>query len=299
MMYRDLMAMVLRNGPIDEPSLGLKFGEMMANDGRVGQAARLIDRSIQLRPGNPEAELAMAKMYIALRQPAKALALARQLHGATNISAWELARCEAVAYMASRDYAGAEKVLREALRRDPHDPKIVAALAEFYKDRGSDELRQHKKSEAARSFGNALTNINLELQMLAAPSQGVSPSPGVAEALFRKADVEIMLESYAEAAATLSQVLQQQPDNHLALLNRAAAEIQMRQFQAARDDYKELRKRMPGQTYVIDFGLANVAAAEKNTAEEMAQLERCVKSAPEDSGAYHIASQRLAKLQGR
>ncbi len=131
------------------------------------------------------------------------------------------------------------------------------------------------------------------------PTQDAIADPHLSDCLLRKAEIQTRLQTYDAVAATLTKVLQLQPDNYLALLNRAAAEIQTRQFQAAKDDYKKLRKMSAVLPFMADFGLADVAAAEKNVPEEIARLQRCVQSAPEDSGVYQMARQRLAKLQGR
>jgi tetratricopeptide (TPR) repeat protein len=297
--FRGLGFVLKYNGPPDEPGMDLTFGMAMADGGQPGQAARLFDRRLQLLPGDPEAGLAMARCYLTLHQPAKTLALVRQLRGFTNISAWELDRCEAVACMAGQDYASAEKILRDALRQHPDDPNRLAALAEFYRARGLDELALHKNAEASRDFAQALTNINLQLQILSSAAPNANTDPLLTDCLLRKAEIQTRLQSYDTAAATLTKVLQLQPDNYLVLLNRAAAEIQIKQFQAAKDDYKKVGKLSSAQSYVADLGLADVAAAEKDVPEEMARLQRCVQSAPEDSGVYQIARQRLAKLQGR
>jgi tetratricopeptide (TPR) repeat protein len=296
---RGLGFVLKQNGPPDEPGMDLAFGIAMAEGGLPGQAARFFDRRLQLLPGDPEAGLELARCYLALHQPAKTLALVRQLRGATNVSAWELDRCEASACMASQDYAAAEKILRDALRQHPDDPNRLAALSEFYRARGLDELGLHKNAEASREFAQALTNINLQLQALSSSTQDAAAGLRLTDCLLRKAEIQTLLQSYDATAATLTKVLQLQPDNYLALLNRAAAEIQIKQFQAAKDDFRQVGKLSPAQPYMADFGLADVAAAEKDVPEEIARLQRCVHSAPEDSGVYKAAVQRLAKLQGR
>jgi tetratricopeptide (TPR) repeat protein len=297
--YYHRLALVLRyNGPPDEPGLNLKFGQMLGDGGDFGQAARLFDRRLQLLPGDPQGELEMAKIYGALRQPAKALDLVRQLRGSTNVSSWEVARCEAVADLANHDFTAAEKVLSDAIRQDPNDENRAATLADLYRSRAMDELRRHNSNEAKHYFAQALTNINLQLQVLSSPSHDTIAMFNVPDSLLKKAEMQTMLQSYDAAAATLDELLQLEPDNYVALINRAVAEVKLKQFQTAKDDYHKLRKLLAGQSYVADLGLADVAAAETNKAEEIAQLKRCVKSAPSDSGAYIIATQRLAKLQG-
>jgi tetratricopeptide (TPR) repeat protein len=287
---------VLRStGPSDEPDLDLELGEIMAGRGDLGQAAILFQRRLKFLPGDPEAELDMAKTYVDTRQPAKAMALINQLRGSAKINPWKLSRCEAMADISSGDYAAAEKVLRAAIKADPNDDNRIATLVEYYRFRGLEYLRARKESEAARYFANALTNIDLQIDLLASPNHD---SLNVPEALLRKAELEVMLHSYAAAVSTLGRLLELQPKNYTALLNRAVAEIQLKQFQAAKDDFRAMGALLPRQPYLVEFGLADVAAAETNKPDEITHLQRCIRSAPEESSEYQRATNRLAKLEG-
>jgi tetratricopeptide (TPR) repeat protein len=297
--YRGVVPLLKYNGPVDEPGLDLRLGEIMAEKGDMRQAVALFERRLQLLPGDPEAELDMAKTYVDVRQPAKALALVRKLQGVPKINPWELTRCEALAYMAAQDYSTAERVLRDAIRADPTDENRVATLAEYFRVRGMGAVRERKGPEAARFFTNSLANINLKLKLLASSSRDTFPSSDVPDTLLKKAELEMLLQSYSAGVATLGQVLQIQPANYTALLNRAVAEVELKDFQAAKDDYKALRKLLPGHTYIVDLGLADLAAAEKNRADEIYWLKRCVKSAPEESSEFQWASQRLDRLKAR
>jgi tetratricopeptide (TPR) repeat protein len=292
-----LVPLLRRNGPADEPGLDLKLGEVFALGHNYFQAALLFQRRLQLLPDDAEAQLAMAKTYTDHHQPAKALYLLHKLRISSRISSWELARCEASAYMASGDDATAEKVLLNAIQADPKDENRIATLADFYRVRGLGYLGQHKDGEAARSFANALTNIDLQLKLLASPSHDAPPNFDVAETLLNKAEMEIKLRSYAAAVSTLGQVLQLQPNSYIALLNRGVTEIQLKRFQAARDDFKTMGKLLPEQTYLAEFGLADVAAAEGNKAEEIYHLKGCLDNAPEGSSEYRRATNRLAVLE--
>jgi tetratricopeptide (TPR) repeat protein len=295
--YRGLVPVLRLNGPADEPGLDLELGQVLALGHNLGQAAILFQRRLQWLPDDAEAQLAMAKTYTDLHQPAKALDLIHKLRVSSHISAWELARCEASAYMVKGDYATAETLLRNAIKTDPNDENRVATLAEFYRVQGLGYLGAHKDGEAARAFTNALANIDLQLKLLASPSHDAAPTFDVAETLLNKAELEIKLRSYAAAVSTLSQFLQLQPKSSTALLNRAVSEIQIKRFQEARDDFKAMGKLLPGQSYLVEYGLADVAAAETNEAEEIDHLKRCVRSAPEESSEYRRATNRLAVLK--
>jgi tetratricopeptide (TPR) repeat protein len=295
--HGSLVPLLRRNGPADEPGLDLQLGEVLALGHNFAQASILFQRRLQLLPDDAEAQLAMAKTYTDHYQPAKALDLIHKLRVSSHLSPWELDRCEASAYMANGDNVTAEKLLRNAIQADPNDENRVATLAEFYRVLGLGLLGARKDGEAARAFTNALTNIDLQLNLLASPRHDAAPTFDVAQTLLNKAEMEIKLRSYAAAVSTLSQFLQLQPNSYIALLNRAVSEIQLKRFQAARDDFKAMGKLLPEQSYLVEYGLADVAAAEKNEAEEINHLKRCVRSAPEESSEYRRATNRLAALE--
>jgi len=292
-----LVPLLRRNGPADEPGLDLQLGQVLALGGNLGQAGILFQRRLQLLPDDAEAQLGMAKTYTDLRQPGKALELIHKLRVSSRISPWELDRCEVSAYMAKGDDATAEKLLRNEIRADPNDENRVATLAEFYRVQGLGYLGTRHYDEAARAFTNALTNIDLQLKLLASPNHDAPPAFNVAEMLLKKAEIEIKLRSYAPAVTTLSQYLQLQPGSYVALLNRAVAEIQLQRFKEAKDDFKTMGKFLPDQKYLVEYGLADVAAAEKDKAEEMDHLKRCIRSAPEESSEYRRATNRLSVLE--
>jgi tetratricopeptide (TPR) repeat protein len=291
-----LVPLLRRNGPADEPGLDLQLGEVMAMGHNFVQASILFERRLQLLPDDAAAQLAMAKTYADHYQPAKALELIQKLRLSSHVSPWELDRCEASAYMAKGDDVMAEKVLRAAVLADPKDENRVATLADFYRVRGLGLLGARKDGEAARSFTNALTNIELQLKLLAS-SHDAAPTFDVADTLLHKAEIQVKLNRFADAVSTLSQFLQLQPNNYLALLNRGVSEIQIKRFQAARDDFKAMGKLLPDQPYLAEYGLADVAAAEKNQAEEISHLKRCLRSAPEESTEFRRATNRLAVLE--
>jgi tRNA A-37 threonylcarbamoyl transferase component Bud32 len=56
-------------------------------------------------------------------------------------------------------------------------------------------------------------------------------------------------------------------------------------------------KLLPDQRYLVEYGLADVAAAEKDKDEEIYRLKRCLRSAPEESSEYHRATNRLSVLE--
>lgn len=297
--YRDLTHMLVFNGPADEPNLNLQFGEIMAANRYYRQATGVFERCQELVPDNVGAELDMAKVYIDRGMGTKALEILRGLPESVRslIDPWNFANLEAMAHAVNREYAIGEKTLRDALRATPKDPNRIGVLAEFYRLAGDAALRENKEAEARQYFAGALTNLTLQIEILSAEKESKSPPRALLEALLKKGEIQIQLKSFDGALATVNQFLQLEPANPSALFLRAVAEVQSKQTQAAKNDYNTLRTLLPSQSYLVDYGLADVAAVEKDKAEEVRCLRRYLESAPKEAIGYDQARQRLQKLE--
>jgi tetratricopeptide (TPR) repeat protein len=297
-LYGGFVRVIKNNGPADEPNLDLEWGEALAQGGSLRQAALLFERRLQLLPGDGEAQLAMAKTYVDLRQPERALSLVRDLRLAGKIDPWQLTRVEALAYLSQRDYPSAVKLLQTAIQENPGDGTRLSTLAEIYRVEGYELLHARKGPQAAYYFQNALTNLDRHLQLLSSDNMSDAQTYARAEVLLKKAELQMMLRDFTGAVATLNQILQLQPSNSTALLNRSIAEVQLKQMETAKEDLKALRKLMPDQPYIADYGLADIATEEKNTADEIRYLRSYLKTAPDDNSEYLQVTHRLAKLEG-
>jgi tetratricopeptide (TPR) repeat protein len=296
-LYRGMLPILKFNGPVDEPDLDLEIGALMADGHDLRQAAALFERRLQLLPGDVPAQLSVAKVFVDSGMPDKAIELVRKLRANPTASKWEVSRVEALAYYAKNDFATAERLMKDALKENPQDENRIAILAEFYRVTGYAALHQTNSIEASRRFTNSLLYLNQELKLPPAAGQNAASRRSVPDTLLKKAEVEMMLKSFPASIATLSQIMELQPNNATALLNRAIAEVQVNQFQAAREDYKALRKLMPRQLYVADYGLADIAARQKNTTEQIRCLKRYLDSAPDDLPEYQQVKKQLRKLE--
>lgn len=311
--YRGLVPLLKFNGPPDEPDVNLKFGELMAEGKDFRQSAILFDRRLQLLPGDVSAELDLAKVFVDWHVYDKALEMVATLRSNPAANKWEATRVEALAYLGKGDFLTAEKLFRGALQEAPQDGVRVATLADFYRTTAYRALSQENEAmqkkdevsgkkysdEAHRRFNNALAYLDQQTQLLAQNSHNTSTPFGVVDVLQKKAEVEMMLRDFKAAISTLNQLLELQPNNATAVLNRAIAEMQLNQLAPATDDYKLLRKLRPDQRYVVDYGLADIAARRTNTTEEIRCLKRYLDSAPDDTREYQQATQRLKKLEIR
>ncbi|MGP8236128.1 MAG: protein O-mannosyl-transferase family, partial [Limisphaerales bacterium] len=297
--YGNLTRALIFNGPIDEPDLELQFGQSLAVNGFIRQATAAFERCGQLVPGNVAAQLDLAKIDVERGLGSKALEVLHSIPASTKsmIDPWEWARLEALAHVASKEYLAAEKILHDALQTNSKDPGRLAVMAEFYRYSGDAALRENNEPEARRCFNNALTNLDLQLDRLSAGNDSPAAEPALLETLMKKAQLQVQLKSYDGAIATMNRFLQLEPSHPSALLIRAVAEVQLKQTQAAKNDYNALRQLIPDQTYLADFGLADVAAAEKDSAAEIRYLRSYLASAPQDNAGYNQVKQRLQKLE--
>jgi tetratricopeptide (TPR) repeat protein len=297
-LYRGLLPILKYSGPADEPDLMLQFGGMFAKGGNLRQAAGLFERRLQLLPNDALAELDLAKTFVDSRLPDRAMELVRKIQPNSVVTPWEITRVEALAYLGKNDFGSAEKLLLNALKENPQDENRVAILAEFYRATGNTALRERKDAEAQRRFKNALFYVNHDLDLLQGTEHTGGNSYDVGDALLKKAEIEMMMKSYEAGVATLREIIQLQPTNPTAQLNLAIAEMQLKKFDDAKKDYERLRKLMPQQSYVIEYGLADIASMEKKPAEEIHHLNLYLESAPDDTPEYQRAQQRLKKLEG-
>ena len=296
--YRNIVPVLKLNGPMDEPGLDLEIGQAMAEGKNYRQANALFERRLQLLPGDPQAELAIAKTDVDAGNGAKALETLRAITNASKVGAWELIRCEALAHVVNKEYPVAEKIFCDAVKADPKDASRLTILAEFYRVRGYDALQKNQPAEAAQRFNTALTNLDAALKLLQAPNAPETAVDEVPEVLLKKAELQMMLKSYDKAVMVLDQFLELRHSSPTALLNRAVAEVQLKKIPEAKKDYKSLRKLLATEPYVADLGLADVAASEKDTAEETKCLKHYLKTAPDDSAEYVLVKKRLEKLEG-
>jgi tetratricopeptide (TPR) repeat protein len=298
--YGDLTRVFVFNGPIDEPRLALQFGEIMAANRYFRQATAAFERCLQMVPDNVAAQFDLARVAVDSGQGSKALELLHAIPAAARgmVDAWEWSRIEALAHVANKEYSAAEKIFREALQANPKDAGRVGVVAEFYRLSGDAALRENKEPEARFYLSNALTNLNLQLDLLSSGHESASTNRAVLETLMKKAEVQVLLKSFEGAVATMNRFLQLQPANPSALLIRAVAEVQLKQIPAAKEDYGAARKLMPGQAYMIDYGMADVAAAEKDSAAEIRYLQSYMAAAPPDAPGHNQVKQRLQKLEG-
>jgi tetratricopeptide (TPR) repeat protein len=269
----------------------------MAESGNLRQAAALFTRRLELLPNDPEAELAMAKTYADRGKIDKVTALIDKLRSSPKIKPWDLTRVQAMAYLAVTNNSAAETLLENAIQEDPTDEIRVDTLADLYRRIGYDALHRNQAAQAKAYFTAALANLDQEVKLIRGGHHSGEGDAGLAPPLLKKAEMEVLLGSLGQAITTLNEILKIQPDNATALLNRALAEVQLKQIKAAKDDYNALGQLMPQQLYVVDLHMADIASLEKNIPEEIRCLKGYLSAAPEETTEYASVRKRLQTLE--
>jgi tetratricopeptide (TPR) repeat protein len=287
------------DGPPDEPELNFLFGQLIAANDYLRQASEYFLRRIALRPGDPDAEIAMAKTYVDMDQPGDALAMLQPARShAKPANADEITRVEALAYMAKHDEARAEDLLKSAATKEDNNTGTrLAMLADFYRAMGYSALRANRTTEAKTQFNTALATLDQQLRWLAAPDRARTSGSQTSEVLMRKAEVQSQLGDHNAAIASLNKALDLQPDNPRGLMNRAIAELQAGKYDDAKRDYKQLDNILPTPNFAVYYGLGEIASKTNDRSGAIKNFKKYLKYAPENSDEAKQVRERLQKLE--
>jgi tetratricopeptide (TPR) repeat protein len=288
------------DGPSDVPELDLLIGRQMAVAGDYVQAIHLFQRSLQLSPESPEAELDIAKTYVDLRLYDQALGVIKHIRDQTSHLPEDLVRVEALAYSKKGNYEAAERLLVEAQQKNPKDANFLGVMVEFYRVMGYEGLRQSggdasKEERAMQCFTEGLAAVDKQLELL---NHSMANTTDIPEAMLRKAELQIMLKKYNDAIVTLTQVSEMNPENPVPRVNRAISELQVGKIAEAKSDYLALEKMLPKASYVVYYGLTQVAQKQKDEAAEARYGKLYLKYAPRQTSEYTNMVQQLQKLGG-
>jgi tetratricopeptide (TPR) repeat protein len=298
------VAMILY-GPADVPDLDIQIGRFFADHGAYIQAARLFERSLDLTPNDPTAELDLAKAYIELGQVDPAFTLVKDVRQRSTGNPLELVRVEALACAAKNDFTQADKLLTEEHNRNPKDDMFDGAMAEIYRLMGYNLLRAAKgdpareknaEKEAAVWFKKALTSIDEEIKLLSARS---SNDQEISNLNLRKAEIQMAMKDYEAAITTLTAMVHLAPVKSVSLLNRAISELQINRLDAAKKDYQDLEKLTPAPSQVVYYGLVQVAQKQNDRLTAIHYAKLFLKYASPGSPEFASITQQLHKWQSQ
>ncbi|MFM2294278.1 MAG: hypothetical protein RLZZ350_691, partial [Verrucomicrobiota bacterium] len=193
-----------QNGPVDEPQFCYQQGVVFAQGGIYHQAAEQLARVTELDPKNLAAQLLLANVQNAAHfsdDALKTLRTARKLANARDAQS-EILFAQTTAYFDKHEPQKAELLIETALDAEPRDTALLASSLQNYLTHGQ--------------LTNALGVIRRQLALNA-------DDP---DALVNQSYVHLQLAQFTDAIAALNHLLDLQPTNAPARLNRAIASLQ-------------------------------------------------------------------------
>lgn len=283
--YRTWQSRLSENGPFDEPKYCAQMGEnfALAKPPLIRQASQQFIRVKTLNPGNLDAQIWLANLYLKWPLPEDTLAVVQAMVSQQDRYPLglpyqiETVRLKAWAYVAQTNLDEAINLLRDAEKKNP-------AVANYYQTEFEIFLRSSQVTNAALA-GSRLTNA------LQALEQQLRLDPENVAALCNKGALCLKLKRFDEAIASLSRALQADPKNLVARMDRAMAYLQVGQWEPAKNDYEELRKLLPpNKLYKAHYGLGEVAFQHKDMRTAIAEYERYLEGVPRDSAGNILDS---------
>ena len=267
------------HGPVDEPEFLRIFGSTLLaqKDDMVRRAAVGFARASRLSPTNHFNQFGFIAAALAVGDLPSATNALNGLRADPTRGRWTpmekagLAESEGRVLIALNQLPEAEAPLQEARRLNPNNPELHDYLSYLY-------LLLGRTDEA--------------LKMTESWEKVAKTDPAPAS---RRALILMQLGRYGPAAEALTKVLDRDPDNSVARVNRAIARLMLNQFSESRSDYERLIKE-GRETFQVRFGLAEIARQQKQPSEERKQLERYLELAPKGTAEHTNVVNRLAAL---
>ncbi len=263
-------------GDVDEPALRCVVGNACLAAGWPRQAWAEFDRAATLAPEAVMPELALAQIYSRLRFDDEVFAVTKKLRAKVEATPAgkalevELAVLEAKSWMSQTNTALAEKVLSAVLSNHPDDVPVAETVFRSY-----------------LAFGDSAGALRMIEAQLA-------KNPGSVPALNNQAALLIQSGRAAAAIPVLNRALALTNVPSI-LLNRAIAQMQLRNIDAAEKDYRQLTNA-PVDQFSVHYGLSQIAEQRQETNAVIRHLEFCLTNAPTGGAKWQEVSARLNAL---
>lgn len=263
--------LINNNGFFDTATGCLAQGIVFAHGGLRRQGTQQFERVLSLAPDNPLAQLWLARSYVNLQMPEKALPLIENLK--THSGSWadaSIVPSDIVRIELATDYVG---------KKTENIPPILNRL--------SDTNDLDAALETCARFGdftNALVAIEKQLKI----------NPDNVSSLMNEGSVQFRLGNFDQAIPPFTRAIMLQPTNIMAHVFRGAAYLQTGKLDEARHDYGTLEKADPKAFYI---GMAEIAFHEKDTNKAIHYYELCLSNAVPNSPEAKLVADRIKKLQ--
>jgi tetratricopeptide (TPR) repeat protein len=289
---RGIEGLLNGGGPVDDPAFRLELGNIFARNQLWRQAAQHLNRCLAYKPGDVQAAVMLANVFLGWNQPDRALKITADLrakHPAATTAPEvqiEILRTEAGAYLDKNEFPAAEKIFLNAERQFPEQDGSYLTLAQLYLAQ-SEKLRlAGDAAGAARMVTNALQVSERHIQYL----------PQSAAAWFIRGNLFMHAGAPALAVPAYSKVLAGDPKNSAALMNRAIANLQAKNYDAAQKDY-EAMLGFTLTSYRVFYGLAEVAYQKQDWKAAREYCKKYLDFAPANSPEASFIRTRIEELR--
>jgi tetratricopeptide (TPR) repeat protein len=275
--YRFWEAAARDNGPVDEPTFLCPIASTLWTGRSIHQAAEAFLRCTELAPDWPEPQLGLLESYIALSDFAHALPLAEKLSAldpsAAGFDEARLMACRVKALAGLGRQNEARSCIDTFVSRHSEEPQLLSVALPLY--------LEYKRDVQALKLADRL----------------LIRDPGNTAFLECKGLAQKALWQDAEAIATFTQVLELNPSDPAARINRASTYLHAGRLDEAQADYQELLKDFP-TAYQVLFGLADIAVRKNDTKMAIEYYRRYLANGTPQSDEYKLVALRLKNLQG-
>jgi tetratricopeptide (TPR) repeat protein len=267
---------LIRDGPVDEPTFLFRSGRVLLATGNSRQAAGDFARSAELAPEWPAPKIWLAQSCLELQNFESVLELTEAVQAANPPEAGtplaQLLYCRTMALRGLGRTNEATACIEGFLGRYRTNSEVLSTAADLYGQGGQYE------------------------QQLSLLEQLLERDPARSELLMKRGIAELKLSQYETAIGTLTKALSLTPSDGDARLSRAVAYLGTDQLDAARGDYEALLGK-PETSGDALFGLGTIAWRQQNTNSAIQFYQQYLSNAIPRSPQYALAAERLEQLK--
>ena len=291
--FRSIDGLVSVNGELDEPRYQYDLGAQFFGGGNFRQAAIRFKRSVELDPDNVTYRFAEANALLNMAYPHVLLEVIDALVNSSieldSSEEAEVTRLTALAHYGlgnqhlaeqneeegNREFEIAEGLLIKAMSEFPESEAIIETLAQVY--------------FFTQRYDESIAMCDKQLSL----------NDNSVSARQTKSVAQMRAGNFADAVITLTEALAKNPDNLIALQNRAISYLQLKQLDESLADYRALDESTPDEHPAIHYGLAEVARPQGRKDEAIARFEAYLKIAASGTVEYDKVTQLLAELKSQ
>lgn len=275
---RQFAQVIAAFGALDSPSAHNLLGNACASAGWPRQAWAEMDRAYALAPGDCTLGLALVQLYSRCGMPLEALQSLQNLRSkventpAGRAMELEITLLEAGQWYAQTNVAKGRKILNTYAAARPDS--VTAAEAVF---------------NAFIAYGDSTNALSLLEAQLA-------KNPDNLPALNNQGALLLQMQRTTEALMVLDRALSISNMPSIRL-NRAIAQMQLKNFAAAEADYQQLTNAASVDQFNVHFGLGIIAQERFNTNGAIAHFKMALTNAPAGSLKWQEVGARLEILK--